>query len=79
MPYFGLFQDASEDGDIGLAVLEPPSDGYVSPEFDPLSEDEDISPPAKRSKTFRSNSRGHDSLRTLDEEEALALRLLRQH
>lgn len=67
-----------------MPVVAPLSDddGNVSPEFDlPSDEDsDDAPPPAKRHKMSASNNRlGVESPhQTLEDEEILALRLLRQ-
>ncbi|TFY67036.1 hypothetical protein EVJ58_g1894 [Rhodofomes roseus] len=69
------------DGGGGMvATLEPvdEDDGYVSPEFDLPSESEDEAPPAKRSKASTNQVRKRDAgATTLEEEEELALQLLR--
>jgi ATP-dependent RNA helicase DDX10/DBP4 len=54
-------------------------DGYVSPEFDlPSGDDEDFPPPTKRSKTAPRDVKRRSAQLTLDDEEELASRLLRQ-
>jgi len=54
--------------------------GYISPEFDlPSDEDEDLPPPTKRNKTSGSKSGGpHPLHSTLEDEEELALQFLRK-
>ena len=72
------------DGGANVAMLAPPDedDGYVSPEFDLPSESEDEAPPAKRHKHSKKGpgSKGRQpgtGAATLEEEEELALQLLR--
>ena len=67
-----------------VAMLAPPDedDGYVSPEFDLPSESEDDAPPAKRNKPSHKQPDGKarkpdTGATTLEEEEELALQLLR--
>jgi ATP-dependent RNA helicase DDX10/DBP4 len=59
-----------------VELAHPDEDGYISPGFELPSEgdEEDMPPPLKRSKhstSFKDNSKG------LEDEEELALRLLR--
>ncbi|KAF8878069.1 P-loop containing nucleoside triphosphate hydrolase protein [Infundibulicybe gibba] len=74
-----------EETDGGIAVIQPPSDddGYVSPVFDlseHSSDEEMASPPPKRSKTLNviGNRQATVGTSNLDEEEELALQLLRK-
>lgn len=55
-------------------------DGYVTPDFDPPSEDEDdVPPPPKRTKlSSGSKSRRAAAPRNIEDEEEMALRLLRK-
>jgi ATP-dependent RNA helicase DDX10/DBP4 len=70
------------DDDLGPAPIVASfldEDGYVSPEFDLLSgDDEDLPPPTKRNKTAPQNVSRRSAELTLDDEEELASRLLRQ-
>ena len=68
-----------EDGEYGGPMISPPSDdgGYVSPAFDLPPEPEDdrthfSAPPNKKPR------KGNKPLTTLEEEEELALDLLRR-
>lgn len=68
------------DDNPRLGPRAPPlsgDDGYVSPDFDlPSSDDDpDAPPPSKRSKF----SKGSRASLTVDDDEALALRLLHNH
>lgn len=68
-----------------MAAMLSEDDGYVSPEFDlpDLSSDnEDFEPPTKRNKAshvdFASHSKSRSGNDTIEDEEALALELLRR-
>lgn len=72
-----------EDEGGAVAMLESAGedDGYVSPEFDlPPESDEEMPPPGRQSFVERppSKKRKVDNDEDLDDEEELALRLLRQ-
>ncbi|GBE89884.1 ATP-dependent RNA helicase dbp4 [Sparassis crispa] len=80
--------DDAEDTGMGpwaatLAPFDEGDDSYVSPDFDlPSSSDEDEShslplPPPKRMKASKKGTIGHGGDVSLEEEEELALRLLR--
>ncbi|RDB30847.1 ATP-dependent RNA helicase dbp4 [Hypsizygus marmoreus] len=75
---------AVADRDGGEAVLAPLSDdddGYISPDFDlPDYDDdeEDMPPPSKRSKTSGRPGKVHTDEHTIEDDEELALRLLRR-
>ncbi|KAH7921470.1 DEAD-domain-containing protein [Leucogyrophana mollusca] len=72
--------DGTDDRDVGIAAIAPVTDdeGYVSPEFDlPSDSEEEITPPpAKRKKSVPTPTRlrGQD----IEDEEELALQLLRK-
>ncbi|KZT64113.1 DEAD-domain-containing protein [Daedalea quercina L-15889] len=68
-----------DNGGPAIAVVTPldEDDGYVSPKFDLPSESEDEAPPAKRTKSSLNKVDRRTGTTTLEEEEELALQLLR--
>jgi ATP-dependent RNA helicase DDX10/DBP4 len=66
------------------AIIAPLSDddGYVSPDFDlpdlPSNEEEDNAPPSKRSKIWNQHKESFSAENTIEDDEELALQLLRK-
>ena len=70
-----------DDEDMGpsLMPVDEDDDGYVSPEFDlpPDSDEEDTAPPPAKRARANGIPKGRNAPRTVEDDEELALRLLR--